>query len=192
VGSQILPGQTLAATTAQGGLNQYYGYADTTSNVFASATQGNLCTAYTIPAGEANYAGAAYELSCAGTGQQGTTQQTLAFQMLIGSVLGTVPTLGAVVFSTSQFFTYSLTMRLTCSDGVSGWWADLQGAVVESTANLIPGTAGQQPVAIAASNSAVHAASVSSAITVCIQAKWGSTTGAPTMTNNKTTFRKVA
>jgi hypothetical protein len=192
MGNQIFAGQNTAATTAPGGLNQYYGLADANSNTFTSATQGNLCTPYVIPALEANYAGAAYELSCAGTGTQGSTQQTLAFQMLLGTAFGSVPTIGAVVFSVSQVFTYSLTMRLTCADGVSAWWGDLQGAVIEGNANIIPGTGGDQAVAIAAANSTSHIAAVSGALTAVIQAKWASATGAPTITNNKTTWRKVA
>ena len=186
-----MAGQDLVAGTGPGQLNQYYGQADTNSNAFTSATQGNLCTPYVIPAGEA-YAGAAYEMKCAGTGVQGSTQQTLAFQMLLGTVLGSVPTLGAVVFSAGQAFTYSLVMSLTCSDGVSGWWGDMLGAVVESSTNLIPGSAGNQGAPIAAANSGVHIAAVSGALTAVIQAKWASATGAPVITNNKTTFRKVA
>lgn len=193
MGSPIIyAGQTLAAGQGQGQLSQYYGYADTNSNTFTSATQGNLCTAYVIPAGEADYAGAAYELRCAGTGTQGSTQQTLLFEMFLGSAFGSIPTLGAVDFSAGQTFTYSLVMSLTCSDGISGWWGDLLGAVVESSTTIIPGTSGQQGVPIAAANSGVHTAAVSGALTAVIQAKWASATGAPTITNNKTTFRKVA
>lgn len=189
----IMAGQGLQAGQGQGQLSQYYGLADANSSTFTSATQGNLCTAYVIPAGEPNYAGAAYELSCAGTGVQGSTAQTLLFQMFLGTAFGGTPTIGGVTFSASQGFTFSLTMRLTCADGISAWWGDLQGSVVENTATLIPGSSGQQPVAIAAVNApTAHTAAVSSALTAVIQAKWGSATGAPTLTNFKTTFRKVA
>lgn len=191
MGALIMPGQPLVAGQGAGQLNQYYGVADANPTTFASATQGNLCTPYTIPAGEA-YAGAAYELSCGGTGVQGSTGQTLGFQMLLGTAFGPIPTLGQVAFSVNQGFTYSLTMRLTCADGVSAWWGDLQGSIVENGANLLPGTTGQQAVPIAAANSSSHIAAVSGALTAVIQAKWGSATGAPTMTNNKTTWRKVA
>ena len=45
---------------------------------------------------------------------------------------------------------------------------------------------------VAGVNTGVHLASVSGALTAVIQAKWGSATGGPTVTNNKTTWRKVA
>jgi hypothetical protein len=187
----IYSGQDLAATTAQGGLNQYYGLADTASNTFTSATQGNLCSAYTIPAGEA-YANAAYELSCAGFGTWGSTQQPLAFQMYLGTAFGSAPAIAATAFAASNAFNWSLTMRLTCADGISAWWGDLAGAVVSGGATLLPGTAADNVVPVVAVNSGSHTAAVSSALTAVIQAKWGSATGAPTMTTTKTTWRKVA
>ena len=191
MGTLVMAGQDLAAGTGPGQLNQYYGFADTSQTTFTSATQGALCSAYTIPAGEA-YAGSSYEMRCSGFGAQGSTQQTLQFQMFLGSAFGTIPTLGAVVLSASQAFAYSLVMTLTCADGINAWWGDLLGAVVETSANLIPGTGGQQPVPIAASSLSAHTAAVSSAQTAVIQVKWGSATGAPTITNNKTNWRKIA
>lgn len=187
----IAAGQPLQAGEGAGQLNERYGFADTAPTVFTSATQGDLCTPYTIPAYEP-YAGAAYVMSCAGYGVWGSTQQPLTFQMCLGSAFGTSPTVGAVAFNASQDFAYSLTMKLTCTDGVNQWWGDLLGACVESTANLNPGTAASNAVPIAGVNSAVHSAAISGALTAVIQAKWGSATGAPTITNTKTVWEKVA
>lgn len=191
MGALILAGQDLVAGTGPGQLNERYGFADTTSNTFTSATEGNLCTPYVIPAEEA-YAGAAYELSCAGFGVWGSTPQSLEFQMFLGSVFGVGPTVGAALFNANQAFHYSLIMRLTCADGVGAWWGDLQGSLVNSSTTLLPGTAANNACPIAAVNSGAHSASVASNQTAVIQAKWSSTTGAPTLTNTKTTFRKVA
>lgn len=190
MGTLIQAGQDLVAGTGPGQLNQYYGFADTGSNTFTSATQGNLCTAYTIPAGEA-YAGAAYEMSCAGFGTWGSTQQTLAFQMLLGATLvgtafGSLSTIPATQLSASSAFNWSLVMRLTCADGVSAWWGDILGAVVSGGATMT------STIPVVAVNSGSHTAAVSSALTAVIQAKWGSATGAPTLTTTKTTWRKVA
>lgn len=197
MGTLIVPGQPLQAGQEQGQLNQYYGFADASSNTFTSATQGNLCSAYTIPAGEAGYAGAAYEMSCAGFGAWGSTQQALTFQMLLGATLvgtafGSSPTIAAAALSASSAFNWSLTMKLTCADGISAWWGDLLGAVVSGGATLNPGTASTNAIPIAAVNSGVHTAAVSSALTAVIQAKWASATGAPTITTTKTTWRKTA
>lgn len=187
----IFAGDPLEAGEGQGQLSQYYGYADTNSNTFTSATQGNLCTPYVIPALEA-YAGSSYEMRCSGFGAQGSTQQTLLFQMFLGSAFGTIPTLGAVVLSASQAFAFSLVMTLTCADGINAWWGDILGAVVETSATIIPGTGGQQGIPIAATSLSAHTAAVSSAQTAAIQVKWGSATGAPTITNVKTNWRKIA
>jgi hypothetical protein len=188
----IYAGQDLAAGQGQGQLSQYYGYADTSPTTVVSASLVALSTPYVIPAGEAGYAGAAYEMSCAGFGVWGSTQQALTFQTFLGTGFGSAPTVGSVALAASAAFAYSLTMRLTCTDGVSQWWADLLGAVVEDTANLNPGTAGTNAIPIAGVNSGAHTAAVSGALTAAVYAKWNSATGAPTITNAKTTWRKVA
>jgi hypothetical protein len=190
MGAQIQAGQILVAGTGPGQLNQYYAFADTTSTTVTAASFANLSTPYVIPAGEADYAGVAYELCCAGVGTQGSTQQTLSFVMYIGGGLAYEPELATTVLSANQSFNYSICLKLTCGDGVSAWSADLLGTLVNSSTTLLPGTAGQQAVALASAGP--HTAAVSSAITVAIQCKWGSTTGAPTITNQKTTWRKIS
>lgn len=187
----ITAGQPLQAGAGAGQLNERYGFADTNPTTVTSASKVNLCSPYTIPAGEA-YAGSAYEMSCAGFGVWGSVAQALAFGMFLGTAFGTTPTVGSVAFSTSLVFQYSLTMRLTCTDGVNQWWGDIVGAVVESSVNLAPGTAATNAVAIAGVNTGTHSAAVSGALTAVIQASWGSTTGTPTVTNTKTTWSKVA
>jgi hypothetical protein len=185
-----MPLQAGSRTTASF-LNSYYGQADAVQSVVTAAAFTNLSSLYTIPAGEPQ-AGSVYELTCAGYGTQGSTQQQLSFQMLHGTTLAQTVTIGTGVFSASQAFQWSLTFRMVCADGVSAWWCSLGGSVAESSAALSTGASGQESVAIAAVNTSVHAAAVSSAISVAVQAKWNSTTGSPTITNNLTTFRKIA
>lgn len=191
MGALIVPGQPLAAGTGPGQLNQYYGFSDNAPTTFISATQGDLCTPYVIPAGEA-YAGAAYEMSCCGFGTWGSTQQALTFALFLGTAFGSNPTVGSVALNASATFAYSLTMRLTCADGISQWWGDLLGAVVSSTGNLNPGAASTNAIPIAGVNSGAHTGVTSGALTAVIQAKWNSATGAPTITNTKTVWQKVA
>jgi hypothetical protein len=192
VGTNILAGQILKAGQAAAELNQYYGQADTAQTTVTGTSYANLSSQYSIPAGEANYAGATYELTCAGYGTQGSTAQQLFFQMMHGTALAATPEIGTGAFSASQAFQWSLTFRMVCADGVSAWWCDLVGSVAESSAALSPGATGQESVAIAAANTTVHTAAVSSSIPVAIQAKWNATTGGPTITCTHTLFRKVA
>jgi len=190
MGTLIQPGQLLVAGQAEGELNQYYGYADSNASTVTSSTYGNLSTQYTIPAGEA-YAGAGYELACGGTGTWGSTQQTMTFQAIVGTSVLTMA-IAAAALSASAGFYWRTLLELECADGVSGWWATFSGSISVSGAPLNPGTAADQAIALAAANSSVHTASVSSAISVALQAKWASTTGAPTISNYRTSFKKVA
>lgn len=192
MGALIQAGQALVAGTGPGQLNQYYGLADATQTTVTSASFANLCTPYVIPAGEAASPGTAYELSCAGFGTWGSTVQSLEFSTYLGSGFGSNPTVGAALFNASQAFTYSLTLKLTCSDGVDSWWGDLQGSLVNSTTTLLPGTSANNACPIAGCNTGVHLAAVSGGLTAVIQCKWSATTGGPTITNTKTTWRKVA
>lgn len=191
MGTQIQAGQALIAGTGPGQLNQYYGVADATPTTVTAAALANLCTPYVIPANEA-YAGAAYEMAAAGNGVWGSTVQSLQFSMFLGSAFGTAPTIGASLFNASQAFQWSLVMKLTCIDGVNQWWADLVGNLVNSSTTLLPGTAANNACPIAAVNTGVRLASVTSALTAVIQAKWSATTGAPTISTTKTTWRKIA
>ena len=190
MGALIKPGQLLVGGQAAGELNQYYAMADSNASSVTQSAYTNLSTQYTIPAGEA-YAGAAYEMSCGGIGTWGSTAQTLAFQMLAGTSVLTLA-ISSAALATSAGFYWRVLLELECADGVSGWWGTLSGSVVASGAVLNPGTASSNAIALAAANSTVHTASVSSAIAVALQAKWGATTGAPTISNYRTTFKKVA
>lgn len=194
MGTNIFAGQTLVAGQQPGQLNQYYGMADTVQTTVNVATLAVLSSLYTIPAGEASYAGAAYELECGGYGTQASgTGLSLTFAMSMnGTTFGGSPTIGGAAITPSQTFRWKLKYTMVCADGVSGWWATLDGSVAESGTNLVPGGSGSQSIAIADSNTGLHAASVGSPISVSIQCKWSATTGSPTITNILTTFRKVA
>ena len=189
--SLILAGQDLQAGQGQGQLSQYYGYADTNQTTVTAAAAANLSTVYTIPAAEA-YAGASYELSCAGFGTWGSTQQALTLKPFLGSVTAIGRVIAAAAFAASAAFNWSVTIRMTCSDGVSNWQVSWDGAVVETASALNPGTASTNAVPLAGATSSAQTASVSSAITVALQAQWAATTGAPTLTCVRTNFRKVA
>lgn len=187
----IVPGQPLQAGAAPAQLNERYAFADAAPTVVTAASLVALSTPYVIPAFEP-YAGAAYEMSVAGFGVWGSTQQALTFQTFLGTGFGSAPTVGSVALNASGTFAFSLVMKLTCADGISQWWGDILGAVVSSTGNLNPGAASTNAIPIAGVNSGAHIAAVSGALTAAIYCKWNATTGAPTITNAKTTWAKVA
>lgn len=192
MGALIQPGQDLVAGTAAGQLNQYYGNADTTATTVTAAAYTNLSTVYTIPAGEA-YAGASYLLSCGGYGTWGATQQALDLLLYIGSsVTGCNPAVSSVALAAGATFAWSIIAELTCADGVSAWQATMQGGLVQTNNAISPGTAADNGIPLAGGTTAAHTASVSSSIAVAVQARWGATTGAPTITNVRTRFSKVA
>ena len=189
----IQAGQDLQAGQQPGQLSQYYGYADTTQTTVTAAAATDLSTLYTIPAGEP-YAGAAYELSCGGYGTWASSgPQALTLNPLLGS--GAVPigrVIAAAAFSASAVFNWSVTIEMICSDGVSAWQVSYLGAVVETANALNPGTASTNAVSFAGATSSAYTAAVSSSVPVAFQAKWALTTGAPTITCVRTSFRKVA
>lgn len=188
----ILAGQTLVAGEGQGQLSQYYGAADTNTTTVTQIAATNLSSVYTIPAGEA-YTGAAYELSCGGNGTWGSTQQQLTLaQAMNGSSFGSAGAgkVAATALAASANFFWNARMTLVCVDGVSSWIGRLEALVAESGSAANPGTAATNTVPVNAVLQ--HTASVSSAITVSLQALWASATGAPTLTNLSTTFRKIA
>lgn len=191
MGTNVQAGQLAVAGQGTGQANQYYGVADVNQTTVLAATAQNLSTVYTIPAGEA-YATAAYELSCGGTGTWGGTQQLLKFQALLGTQFGNSPQIAAAALPASAAFSWMAVMKVISADGVSNWWGSLSVWLQETANALNPGTAADNCFAMAASNSAAHAATVSANITVAVQALWGATTGAPTITNSWTTFRKIS
>ena len=190
----IVAGQILQAGQGLGQLSQYYGYADGNATTVTASTATNLSTSYTIPAGEP-YANAAYELTCAGYGtwaSSGPQALTLSPFLGSGTITGTARVIAAAAFSTSAAFQWSALIELTCTDGVSGWQASWRGAVAETANALNPGTAADNSVALAGATTASYTAAVSSALSVALKAQWASTTGGPTLTCVRTTFRKVA
>src|SRR5262252_8271823 len=158
-------------------LNQYYGFADTTFTTVTAATQTQLSTSYSIAANEPS-AGSAYTVDFGGNGTWGATQQTLVFGLSIG---------GVARFAWNQV-------------GASGnVLADIMGNLTQTANNVAPpGTYTQgnfqsaNSIGFADANTAASATINSTVSTaVFVTCAWGST-GAPTLTNRKTIFRKVA
>jgi hypothetical protein len=182
--------------------NQYYGFADTTFTAVTAATQTVLTTSYSIPANEAAV-GSAYEIRFGGSGQWGSTQQTLTFSVTIGSVVIFANiVIGANSFAASANFRFSGHAAIVWNTiGASGNVLGSYLISITETANAVvpPGTysqgnwAAQGSYTLADANGAVSAAIDSTAAQAfVVKCAWGNTTGAPTITNRQTIWKKTA
>lgn len=187
MGTNILAGQTLVAGQANGQLNQYYGNGDTGVTTVTAATLTTLSTVYTIPAGEAA-AASVYELCCGGTGTWGSTVQALTIDAhLNANSLHSGRQIASGTFATSAPVVWNACLKIICADGISLWQGSWSLVMVATTNPITSGF-----ISICDSSAASVTASVSSPITVSMLAQWAATTGAPTIINNWTTFRKVS
>lgn len=176
-------------------LNQYYGFADTTPITVLAAAQTQLTSAYTIPANEP-VAGSAYEMLFGGNGVWGATQQLIAFSVVVAGnvLLNTIPGIAATAFAASAGFRYHGRAIFVCNTtGVSGSFGVSLEITVTETANAVnPGTASTNSVSLADAAAGNPAVDTTAGMTAVIKCGWASTTGAPTITNRHTIFRKVA
>lgn len=142
---------------------------------------------FAIPANDM-VAGATYELKVHGAGTQGSTAQGLAMAaMVAGAAVGQTPQSGAGFAAASQFFTWDAIATLVChTTGSSG---TCQTSLVFT---LTQPAAASNSETISAGTSADSAINTTIANNFAIGAKWGSTTGAPTMTSDFASFRRVA
>lgn len=189
MGTLIVAGNDLTA----GLLNQYYGMADTTTTTVTAAATTTLSTAYTVPSGEP-VVGSTYRLSCGGYGQEGSTSQQLTWIFYFGSAVGSSPTIGSNNWANLATFRYFAWFEITCTSTGAGatWWGSMGGCMTQTNNNVIVGTAANNTVPFADANATAHTAATTGSITAQIQVAWGSVTGGPTITNQYTTFRKIA
>ena len=193
----------VAGGRATGGdQNQYYGFADTSATTVTAATQQNLTTPYTIPAGEPA-AGSAYTVEFGGSGTWGATQQLWTPTLVVGGVvvLSNI-VLGAQAFAASAQFRFSGRVLIVWNTvGATGNLIASYLVNFTQTANNVapPGTYTQGNFQAAATygladgNGALSAAiDTTAAVSVIFKCAWGATTGAPTITNRHTRFAKAA
>jgi hypothetical protein len=175
--------------------NQYYGYADTTATTVTAASQTVLATPYTIPANEP-LVGSAYQVHFGGTGVWGSTQQLIGFTFVIQgvTVVNTINAIANTAFSASAGFRYTgygeFVFQATGASGAV--LASLFYTLTETANNVNPGTASTNTVSVADSNSVASTIDTTAAIAVNVKCGWGGTTGAPTISNRHTIFRKIA
>jgi len=193
MGSLIQAGGLLVATTAPGGLNQYYGQADTTQTTISGTGLSALSSVYTIPVGEADNAGVAYELLCGGTMVWGTASEHLELAGYFdGATIHTTVTINDTVFASGSTQVWDAHFRMVCADGVSSWLGSWRFSANQVANNIVPGTAADNTVTAGDSTPSAVTAAVSSSIAMGLRAAWTGTSGSPSIINDWTVFRKIA
>ena len=193
MGTNILAGGSLIATTAPGGLNQYYGAADANQTTVSGTALSALSSVYTIPAGEAAHAGVAYELLCGGTINWGTASEHLQLAGYFdGATIHTTVTINDSVFASGSTQVWDAHFRMVCADGVSQWQGSWRFSANQVANNIVPGTAADNTVTAGDSAPSAVTAAVSSSIAMGLRAAWTGTSGSPSIINDWTVFRKIA
>lgn len=141
-------------------------------------------------------AGAVYELECWGHGQQGSSaKQTLQFGIQFGGTAMQNSTFGTTAFSAVNIlFRWWAIARVMCiTTGVSGTW---QSLLLASTADFNGGNIAPGNNNFAFTNSSDSTTTYTVDTTVVhnlnLQAAWGATTGAPTLTSDWSIFKRIA
>lgn len=152
-------------------------------NSFTSATIGNLASD-TLPAGAVP--GAVYELECWGNGTQNvSSRQTLLVGVALGGTDMAQFQFGSTAFSPSDTaWRWSAVVRAIChTAGPSGTWTsfirmtvnDFTSAIAPGNNNMASGTSSE--------NTGTTTVDTTSDTTLALRAKWGATTGSPSITN---------
>jgi len=173
------------------------GATDFTARTVTQATQTQLGTAWTITANNAQV-GTAYRVTSKGYGTWGGTQQ---FLQLVGAVNGSNVTEGsgngriaAAAFATSTAFRWKAVFLVEINATGSGGTCvpTLEYMVVAAAPNILPGsTAVNSVTSVTGPTGTSAAVATNSSFTIRIDALWGATAGAPTITHVSTSFERI-
>lgn len=186
----VAAGQRITAAV----LNHMYAIADTATTTVTAASASNLGTVYVIPANDMAV-GVAYRLSCGGDGTQGSTRQNLQFNAGVGGTsVGFSVIIDSTALSASATFRWkAVIMLIPVTIGASGTYdTSIEGCVTQAANNLIPGTAANNTIPFGGHNLTTGTGlDTTAAQNFALRAQWGSTTGAPTITNRSTVFERL-
>jgi len=151
------------------------------------ATLNNLASA-TYPANDAEI-GAVYELEVNGNGIQGSTAQNLQVAVSFGGNTMATFTWGSGFAGTNAAFRWKVKIRIIChTTGAGGTWSsEIEGVISGFNTNITNSVA-----AVSCESSGTTAVDTTANQTFALQAAWGSTTGAPTLTSRVAMFKRVA
>lgn len=174
-----------------------YAASDIGAVTVTQAALTDLTATFTVPAGDA-VVGNIYEIEAWGNGVWGSTQQQLNFQNTFAGTAdgGGLTTIAANQLPISTAFRFRVLCRVIClTTGVSGTFSTMQHGELTSTSGTTIATvtnSNQATIAWAACDSSgTITADTTSAQGLKIQAFWGSTTGAPTITKRIAIQRKL-
>jgi hypothetical protein len=158
-------------------------------NTVTQATLHNLASG-TYIGGDAT-AGSMYEMEAWGTGQQGSSTQTLEFAVVWAGTTMTNTTFGTTAMPANQTFRWWARARAIChTAGSSGTWSSFVLAIINGTNNVSPGN-GNMGCASSCENATTSTVNDTVNQTLSLQAAWGATTGAPTLTSQVAYFRRL-
>jgi len=174
-------------------LNHMYAIADTAVTTVTAAAASNLSTVYVIPANDMAV-GVAYEIACGGDGAQGSTRQNLQFNAgIAGASVGFSVVIDSTALAVSALFRWEAEIALIpVTIGAAGtYMTRIRGCVTNSANNLIPGTAANNSIPFGGHNLATGTGlDTTVAQNFALRCQWGSVTGAPTITNRSTVFKR--
>lgn len=173
-------------------INHAYTIADANVTTVTAASYAELSTVYQIPANDAAV-GMAYELTCFGYGTWGSTAQTLQLGLnLNGSIMGIAPTIGSTAFATSEGFRWRISLILipVTIGATATWMGSIEGVVCQTANNILPGAGNQDSVPLAGGNSTAVTHDSTAGNDFSLQAQWGATTGASTITCTGTRYTR--
>lgn len=142
-------------------------------------------------------AGSVYDLELWGNGTWGSTAQTLTMSVSFGGTTMSTVTLGTGFMNVSLIFRFRVLARVVChTTGVSGTWSSLiHGNVSLFNGNLLTsGASSNNPTNsfVSCESTSTTTKDTTASQTLALQASWGSTTGAPTITSQAAFFRRIA
>jgi concanavalin A-like lectin/glucanase superfamily protein len=164
---------------------------DTSIFTVTQAAFTQLSKAWTIPANDAQ-AGTAYRLTVSGAGTQGTTTETLTFQLLVFGVAFASFAVGGSEFPASTAFEFTLICTIAFSSTIAAK-AAVTGNLSVSSAAVTQLTVGSTVNASGGFGQWTGATAVTTATagTMQLQAKWASASFACTIASGMSIFERL-
>lgn len=156
---------------------------DSVSRTANSTSFANVTPANSIPANDPQV-GTLYRIMCGGFGTQGSTQQALSFQILLGSTAMGGTTMSATTIPASTGFHWNFTGNIIVVNTGSVATVRCWG-VFEFSVAAAGGTSGT------AAFDSTNTFDTTAANNVQVQMKWGSATGSPTITSNGSSLERL-
>jgi len=161
---------------------------DTTSNTATGASTQPLTISWTVPANTA-LAATVYRIRCGGHGAWGSTQQQLSLEQRIDSTVANNLNVGATAFAASDPVEWDMTLEWMITATGAGGLCRVRLCLSMSKSSA----AANNTNGVAACRRAVSVAFDTTGDRLLhLNALWASTTGAPTITCDGSTFEKIS